>query len=134
MDTPAYALTFEVRDRYLYAHVEGGESTQAVLMAYWTEIARERARRGADRVLCVQELSGHVAASSVGDIVAGLVAMGLIDVRIAYVNAGGDATLLVGAEIKAQRQGLVARVFRRFDEAEQWLLEDQPGAGGRTVD
>ena len=89
---------------------------------------------GAFLGLCVQDLAGHGTASSVHEIVAGLVAMGFRDARIAYVNASDDATLLVGGEIHGQKQGLVGRVFRRFEEAERWLLEDQPGAGGCHID
>lgn len=134
MQAAVYNLTLEPRDRYLYAHVDGGESSSAVLLAYWSEIARERLRIGADRVLCIQALAGQGAASNVEQIVAGLVAMGFKGVRIAYVNMSDDATLLVGGEIHAQKQGLVARVFRRFDEAERWLLEDHPGTGGCPID
>ncbi|GAB6194744.1 hypothetical protein [Lysobacter xanthus] len=124
MSAPSYRLQLEPREHYLFARVEGPEDTLEVSMAYWTEIEAACRARGERRLLVVEALAGNAAPMDMEQVVGALLGMGFHDIRVAFVDATEDAALLVSAELRAQRAGLVGRVFRRVDEAEQWLLAD----------
>jgi hypothetical protein len=127
MPGPVYDLRLEPREHYLRAHVAGPEDTVEVSIAYWSEIAAACHAGGVRRLLVVEELEGRAAPSEFNAVIDGLLQLGFRDMRIAYVDATEDASLLVAAEIRAQQHGVVARVFRREAEAEGWLLAG-PGA------
>jgi hypothetical protein len=119
---PSYALRIEPREHYLYAHVEGPEDTVAISIAYWSEIAAACAGGTVKRLLVVEELAGGAQPGEIEQVVDGLVRLGFRDIQVAYVDATEDAAVLVGGEAHARSAGIVARVFRRSDEAERWLL------------
>ena len=125
MPTPAYTLVLEPRPGYLRAHVSGPEDTVEVSIAYWSEIAAACEAGAVRRLLVVEELAGCAAPSEMAEVVDGLLQLGFRDIVIAFVDATEDASLLVAAEIQAQRHGVVGRVFRREDEAIRWLLDVQ---------
>ena len=122
MPPAPYTLTLERRPRYLRAHVAAPEDTVEVSIAYWSEIAAACRAGGVDRLLVVEELEGTARPSEMDEVVEGLLQLGFHDIRLAFVDATEDAALLVRAEIRAKKHGVVARVFRREDEAEGWLL------------
>lgn len=129
MTRPAYTLTLDPRDGYLRAHVTGPEDTVEVSVAYWSEIAAACQAGGVRRLVVVEELEGTAQAGEMEEVVGFLLQLGFHDIRVAFVDATEDASLLVTAEIRVQKQGFVGRVFRREVEAERWLLsvpEDAP--------
>ena len=131
--TPAYRLHFEDRDGYLLARVDGPEDTFEVSIAYWTEIVAECTARAAKRLLVVENLQGNAVPAEMEQVVEALIGLGLHDLRVAFVDATEDAELLVAAEFRVWQAGLSGRVFRRFDEAEAWLLSE-PAADPAIAD
>lgn len=123
-DAPSYHLRLEPHEHHLYAHVAGPEDTVEISIAYWSEIEAACRAGNVQRLLVVEELEGNATQAEMSEVVEGLLHMGFRAIRIAYVDATEDASLLVSAEIRAQQAGLVARVFRREDEATRWLLSD----------
>ncbi len=128
MPTAPYTLTLEPREHYLRAHVSGPEDTVEVSIAYWSEIAAACRAGAVRRLLVVEELEGTVQPSEMAAVVEGLLQLGFHDIRVAFVDATEDASLLVSAEIRAKKEGFVGRVFRREAEAERWLLDDLAAA------
>lgn len=122
-----YTLSLDARPHYLRAHVTGREDTIEVSIAYWSEIAAACAAGAVRRLMVVEELEGNAQPSEIQAVVDGLLQMGFHDIRVAFVDATEDAALLVGAEIRVQKQGFTGRVFRREPEAERWLLADLSG-------
>ena len=120
----SYTLRLEARQGYLHARVSGPEDTVEVSMAYWLELAAACTAAGVSRLLVVEELEGNAQPSEMAAVVEGLLQLGFHDIRVAFVDATEDAALLVGAEIRVQKHGFEARVFRREDEAERWLMAD----------
>jgi hypothetical protein len=121
--SPGFDLSLDQRDHYLFARVDGPEDTYEVSVAYWSRLRAECEARGTRRLLVLEALEGNAVPSEARQVVEALVQMGFHDIRIAYVDATEDAALLVSSEIRAARAGVTARVFRRVDEAESWLLE-----------
>jgi hypothetical protein len=126
MPDPAYVLSLEPREHYLRAHVSGPEDSVEVSIAYWPEVAAACRASGARRLLVVEELEGNARPSDMEAVVDGLIQLGFQHIRVAYVDATEDASLLVSAEIRVQMHGFTGRVFRREAEAERWLLADLP--------
>ena len=121
--SPGFDLSLDRRDHYLFARVDGPEDTYEVSVAYWSRLRAECEARGTRRLLVLEALEGNAVPSEARQVVEALVQMGFHDIRIAYVDATEDAALLVSSEIRAAQAGVTARVFRRVDEAESWLLE-----------
>ena len=121
--SPGFDLSLDQRDHYLFACVDGPEDTYEVSVAYWSRLRAECEARGTRRLLVLEALEGNAVPSEARQVVEALVQMGFHDIRIAYVDATEDAALLVSSEIRAAQAGVTARVFRRVDEAESWLLE-----------
>ena len=121
--SPGFDLSLDQRDHYLFARVDGTEDTYEVSVAYWSRLRAECEARGTRRLLVLEALEGNAVPSEARQVVEALVQMGFHDIRIAYVDATEDAALLVSSEIRAAQAGVTARVFRRVDEAESWLLE-----------
>lgn len=134
MREASYILRLEPRPHHLRAHVCGPEDTLEVSVGYWTEIAAACARGDVRRLLVIEEIEGTARPSDVEDMADALLQLGFSGIRIAFVDATEDAALLVNAEIRAQRNGLEGRVFRREDEAERWLLRDIEGEGAGAAD
>lgn len=124
MQAPPYRLSLQPRPGYLRAHVAGPQDTVEVSLAYRSELAGTCRAQCARRLLVVDELEGRVQPSEMDAVVDGLIQLGFGGIRVAFVDATGDAALLVGAEIRAQKHGFTGRVFRREPEAERWLLAD----------
>lgn len=123
MPDPSYSLRLEPREHYLRAHVTGPEDTVEVSIAYWSEIAAACRAGAVRRLLVVEELQGTAQPSEMEAVVDGLIQLGFADIRVAFVDATEDASLLVSAEIRIQKHGFTGRVFRREHEAERWLLD-----------
>ena len=121
--SPGFELALEQREHYLFARVDGPEDTYEISVAYWSRLRAECEARGTRRLLVLEALAGNAVPSEARQVVEALVQMGFHDIRIAYVDATEDAALLVSSEIRAARAGVTARVFRRVEEAESWLLE-----------
>ena len=121
--SPGFDLSLDQREHYLFARVDGREDTYEVSVAYWSRIRAECEARGTQRLLVLEALQGNAVPGEARQVVEALVRMGFHDIRIAYVDATEDAALLVSSEIRVAQAGVAARVFRRVDEAESWLLE-----------
>ncbi|WP_460831476.1 hypothetical protein [Lysobacter humi (ex Lee et al. 2017)] len=130
MTGPVYRLELDPRPHHLHARVSGPNDTVEVSIAYWSELAAACEAGGVRRLLVEELLEGQAAPDDMDTVVEGLLQLGFHDIRIAFVDATEDATLLLGAEIRAQRSGLVGRVFRSVAEAERWLLADLAAPAG----
>ncbi|HEY4560344.1 MAG TPA: hypothetical protein VIG54_06365 [Lysobacter sp.] len=121
--SPGFDLSLDQREHYLFARVDGPEDTYEVSVAYWSRLRAECEARGTHRLLVVEALAGNAVPGEARQVVEALVQMGFHDIRIAYVDATEDAALLASHEVRVVKAGVTARVFRRVDEAESWLLE-----------
>ena len=118
-----FALRFEQRSGYLYAHVSGPQDSFEITLAYWTAITAECRRRGARQVLVLDELAGEPATHEELEArVRSLHGTGLEDVRVAFVEpVDAHVAQMEHAEILAREQGFRIRVFTNITDAEIWL-------------
>lgn len=121
-----YTLRFEDRAAYLFACVEGPHDTLDISLAYWREIAAEVRRRGARRLMVLEELRQPSTLGDAQQVIAALPGLGLAEVRIAFVDPIEDVELLVNEQAEARLLGLTGRVFGGTAAAERWLLSDAP--------
>ena len=118
-----YDLSFEVRDRYLYAYVAGEHDTYEICAAYWGEISEKLAKLGIDKVMIVEDIVEESPLADVYNLASQLPDMGFRGIAIAFVDRYSthqelnDFGVLVGSN-----RGLNGKAFSDEAEAEEWLL------------
>ena len=108
---------------YLLARVEGPHDSLAITVGYWTQVVAECKRRGAQRLLVLENLlkesmDGH----SSQEIFDAIYTLGFDGVKIAFV----DRNEVRWAEqehisLLAREHGIVARMFTQQRDAVTWL-------------
>lgn len=115
-------LVFEDRPGYLYAEVTGPRDSMAIAYAYWERVAAECRRRGARKVMVVENLGDHEGERDMAGMVDALMAMGFREIQVAFVALRIDLiTRLEHYEILALERGANGRVFANPTVAERWL-------------
>ena len=122
ISTKGYELTFEERDDYLYALVEGEVDNYEISHLYWQEVIDECKRLGRQKLLVEEAITGNNTTSDTFQVAAELRSMGLVNIRLAFVDrfTEHDEVNKFG-EIVAINRGVEGRVFNRISEAEEWL-------------
>jgi hypothetical protein len=120
-----YTLTFEDRDSYLFAHVEGERETLSIAHAYWTEIAEKTLSGGHKRLLVVEDIPEAISIAEVHQLVSEFAELPVIDIRLAFIDMHptqrnlNEFGILVGSN-----RGMTIEAFEEESEAERWLLAD----------
>jgi hypothetical protein len=118
-----YKMTFESRDGYLYACVEGEIDNLEISTQYWREIAEKCKSEDAKKVLIVEDLPGGATVAEVYQIAAELPKMGFYGIKVAFVDGHLDQLELNKfGEVVALNRGLYGKVFNNVPEAEKWIL------------
>lgn len=119
----SYKLNFARKPGYVHALATGRNSVEN-MHAYLEDLVRECAARGDRRVLIEERFEGpRLGMVDVFDLASAVSerARGLFD-AIAYVdlNAENDLNAKFGENVAVNR-GLRVRVFRKVEEAAEWL-------------
>ena len=118
-----YDLTFEVRDKYLYAYVVGEHDTFEICFAYWSEIADKLREVGRDRVLIVEDIAEESPMVDVYELASRLPDIGFRGIMIAFVDRyASHQELNEFGVLVGSNRGLIGRAFGDEEEAEKWLL------------
>lgn len=118
--TKPYRLTFEQRDGYLYAYVEGEEDSYDISIAYWQETADEAKRLGVGSVLIEENITGTGSVLDAYRFAADIARMGFG--RVAFVDRQLDhQEVNAFAELVALNRGLNCKIFNDINAAEAWL-------------
>jgi hypothetical protein len=119
-----YALTFDDRPGYLFAHVQAAAISRESALKYLGEVARRREETGARRVLLVREIPVMLSDSDLFFTTRDFLDM-IGSTRIAFVNPyseieeGMDFAMTIGLN-----RGANYRLFSSVEAAEEWLLRD----------
>ncbi len=119
-----YQLTFDERERYLYAFIEGDQDSVEISRSYWQEVARETTRTGMKRVMIEENLPAGASMTEMFQFATEIPNMGFGGTRIAFIDR--DLTqndLNQFGELVAVNRGVNIKVFIDKQEAETWLLD-----------
>jgi hypothetical protein len=116
-----YSIEYTDSGSYLRASVSGGHDSMAISLAYWREIADAARRRGAQRVLVVENFQTQVplldvfqVAEQIPLIIEGLT-VAFVDERFEHFEENRFA------EDVAVNRGAVGKVFATEEAAILWL-------------
>jgi len=119
-----YQLTFEDRDAYLYARLNGEDSFAASL-SYWNEIADKVKALGYQKLLIHEDLAGEVVESEMHEIIMDLMPSGLLDVQIAFFDENlNDASINALGQSLAVNKGANVKIFDSLNAAQDWITQD----------
>lgn len=118
-----YKLTFQHRDKYLYAFVEGDHDSYEISAAFWKEILNESMRVGAAKILVEEDLGEIISMSEMYNLGSDMASLGFTGICVAFVDrqAHHFESNLFG-ELVASNRGMLFRNFSSVQEAETWLL------------
>jgi hypothetical protein len=120
-----YRLTFEQRDGYLYAYVEGEHDNYDISKGYWLEVASEVVRTNATRVLIDENIVESATIGEVFRLASEIPKMGFGPTRVAFVDRYLDQNEINEfAELVAVNRGLNGKIFNDQHLALVWLLKD----------
>ena len=120
-----YRLTFEQRDGYLYAYVEGEHDNYEISKGYWLEVAAEVVRTKAKRVLIDENIVESANMGEVFRLASEIPKMGFGPTRVAFVDRYLDQNEINEfAELVAVNRGLNGKIFNDETLARDWLLKD----------
>lgn len=116
-----YRLTFEPREGYLYAYVEGEEDSYDISRAFWLEIAAESKLLGLSDVLVDENIAENASMADVFQLVTEIPSMGFG--RVAFVDRYLDQNEVNAfGELVANNRGMNGKLFNDLAAAEEWLL------------
>lgn len=121
-----YEISFERRDGYLYARITGDTSLSATKVETWKEIISTCRADGSERLLVTLDGPGNTTEADAFDSSREIVAIGLSDLKIAYVDLDpANHQNNQFGELVAENRGAFAKVFVSEKEAEDWLMSDK---------
>ena len=119
-----YDLTFEEKEGYLYAHIQGDIDTVEISAQYWKEVAEKCAAESTKRVMIHEDLPSGATMGDVYQIASELPNLGFFGIKIAFVDTHIDQqTLNEFGELVAVNRGIFGKIFNDVSEAEKWLRE-----------
>jgi hypothetical protein len=118
----AYTLTFEHREGYLYARVEGVEDSYEISRAFWLEVAAEAKRVGAGKVIIDEAIEQNATLTDVFLLASELPQMGFGRTLVAFVDRYLDHEEVneFGGIVAANR-GFSGGVFNNLEDAKKFL-------------
>jgi hypothetical protein len=127
MSTPyqAFELTFEERDKYLYARITSKAITLERSQKYLSAIIDKCRELGVSRLMIERHIPQTLSNVEAYRLVTELSENMPPDLRIAMVDANGNNRKRLEFGTRAARsQQLDAEVFGTVEEAEKWLSRD----------
>ena len=123
MVQPAYRLTFEERDGYLYVHAQADSISEEIVRGYIGEI-RDKVREGGHRRLMIyREIIGTLPDTVVFEI-SKETAQWFRGIRVALINNDEPFHDALGFSMKvATNRGGTNELFSDQESAEKWLLK-----------
>lgn len=119
-----YRLTFEHRDGYLYAYVEGEHDSYEISKQYWLEVAAEVVRTKAPRVLIDENIVESASIAEVFRLSSEIPSMGFGATRVAFVDRYLEQNEINEfAELVAVNRGLNGKIFNDEAMAIDWLMK-----------
>ncbi len=119
-----YRITFEPRDGYLYAYVEGEHDSYEISKAYWLEVVAEVNRTGAKRVLIDENIVESASVAEVFRLASELPTFGFGAAYVAFVDRYLDQNEINEfAELVAVNRGLNGKIFNDERLAIEWLMK-----------
>ena len=119
----AYTLTFEQREEYLYAFVEGEEDNYDISLQFWKEIFVKARETGYTKILVEEAIEEPASMMDMFQVATELPQMGISGMKIAFVDRFFEHTdLNEFGELVAQNRGAYGRIFNDVDEGIDWLL------------
>ncbi|MDF7801990.1 hypothetical protein P4C99_21115 [Pontiellaceae bacterium B1224] len=122
MNAKEYTLQFELRDDYLYAHLEGKDSFSAGI-EYWTRIANKVRDLELTKVLVHENLVGEISEGEIFEIVQDVLPVST-GIHIALFDEQvGNSELNELGVLMAQNRGIDIEIFQSLEAAEKWIKE-----------
>jgi len=107
---------------YLLARVEGLTDSLGTTVAYWSMVAAECRRRGAKRLLVVENLKGEIGEVPAEEIFQKLIVLGFEGIKIAFVDRSETRwSVQEQVSLMAREHGITGRVFTQERDAVTWL-------------
>ncbi len=119
---PGFRICFDDEPHYLRGYVFDGTDSQAVSIAMWNMLAAECRARQADRLLVLEDLISTVDVAEIESVIDAMLAAGLAEVRIAFVELRDDIQGSELGESMCLERGIVTRIFSNEPEARRWLV------------
>jgi len=121
--TETYQITFDFRDQYLYALIEGETRNYPIMKQYWQDIAHKSAEGNCKRILLENDIAENVSVMDMYTIMRSLSGMGFSQSRLALVDRHPEHREIneFGATVASNR-GIKARVFDSVGDAAIWLM------------
>ncbi len=117
-----FEIFFRWNGDILRAQVEGPHDSFAISLAYWTEVSDERRRRGAHRILVVENLMENGNPEETLALFEKLVELDFKGCKVAFVDRGSEQrSMHEHVAILAREHGILAGVFGEESEAVIWL-------------
>jgi len=124
MKEKSYTLQFELRDDYLYAHLEGQDSFNASI-EYWPRIAEEVRTRNLTKVLVHENLEDELSEGEVFELIMEVLPAST-GIKVALFDeqqVNSDINEL--GELVARNRGADIRIFQSLENAENWLAASE---------
>ena len=122
MADPDFTLSFEERDEYLYAFVNGIRDSVDVSKGFWKQIHLKAKESGFHRILVEEDFPNQITIVEMFE-VAEYIAELYHNMKIAHVDKRlTDFDLNRFGETVSTNRGLQGKVFNQVAEAEQWLI------------
>jgi hypothetical protein len=119
-----YKLTFEYRDKYLFAFVTGPKDSLEISIMFWKEVLEEAHAKNYKKLLVTEDFDEVISMPDMFFLVDGISKMGYHNIRIAFVDTKTDQfELNKFGETVATNRGIAGKVFSNIEEAERWLLQ-----------
>lgn len=122
VDGPGFRICFDDEPEYLRAYVFDGTDSLEVSIAMWRMLIEECTRRGAARLLVLEDLRDTVDLPGIEQVIEAIAAMSVSALRVAFVELRDDIQGAEFGEILCIERGIDARVFSHEAEARRWLV------------
>lgn len=126
MQIKPYDLTIEARPRYFYACVQADLISLEIAVQYINELMARLRATDYDRVLFVRETPSMVSRTHYAIVASVIANMLPKDVKFAVVDRSPSHAVIKRAIIQEREdKHRNINAFDSFEEAEDWLLEDE---------
>ena len=118
-----YVIKLENRGEYLYALVSGETLTPKIAKMYWDEIAEMCSSQKKSKIMIEKEFARSVSPPEMLEmgVYLGKILSGK---RIAFLDRYKNESINELGKVIARNQGVILRIFKKSEDAENWLIEN----------